>query len=65
LDKGFSQRQIVLGYYVFCTFFGVLTLITSSQLFKFIALGVLGLLVIGGFIVLTRLNQGRSSTSSS
>ena len=65
LDKGFSQRQIVLGYYLFCTFFGVLTLITSSQLFKFIALGVLGLLVIGGFIVLTRLNQGRSSTSSS
>ena len=65
LDKGFSQRQIVLGYYLFCAFFGVLTLITSSQLFKFIALGVLGLLVVGGFVVLTRLNQGRSSTSSS
>ena len=64
LDKGFSQRQIVLGYYVFCTFFGVLTLVTSSQLFKFIALGVLGLVVVGGFIVLSRLNQERSSTSS-
>jgi UDP-GlcNAc:undecaprenyl-phosphate GlcNAc-1-phosphate transferase len=65
LDKGFRQRQIVLGYYIFCTFFGVLTLITSSQLFKFIALGVLGLMVVGGLVVLTRLNYGRSSTSSS
>lgn len=65
LDKGFSQRQIVVGYYLFCTFFGVLTLITSSQLFKFIALGVLGLVVVGGFILLTRLSQDRSSTSSS
>lgn len=64
LDKGFSQRQIVLGYYVFCTFFGVLTLVTSSRLFKFIALGALGLLVVGGIVFLARLNQERSSTSA-
>lgn len=65
LDRGFSQRQIVLGYYGFCAFFGVLTLVTSSQLFKFIALGVLGLTVAGGFLVVARLRQDRSSTSSS
>jgi UDP-GlcNAc:undecaprenyl-phosphate GlcNAc-1-phosphate transferase len=64
LDRGFSQRQIVVGYYLFCAFFGVLTLITSSRLFKFIALGVLGLLVIGGFLALTRLSQKGSSASS-
>lgn len=65
LDRGFSQRQIVFGYYLFCTFFGVLTLITSSQLFKFIALGVLGLMVAGGFFILTRMAHTSSSSSSS
>ena len=54
LDKGFSQRQIVLGYYAFCLCFGALTLTTSSQFFKFVALGVLGVLVLGTFVVLTR-----------
>ena len=64
VDLGFSQRQIVLGYYLFCTFFGLLTLVTSSRLFKFIALGVLGLIVVGGFLFLTRLSQKGSSASS-
>lgn len=54
LDRGFTQRQIVIGYYVFCTCFGALTLITSSQLFKFIALGVLSLLVLAGFLLTAR-----------
>lgn len=54
LDMGFSQRQIVLAYYAFCAFFGVLTLITSSQLFKFIGLGVMLLLVGIGFVLLAR-----------
>ncbi len=53
-DMGFSQRQIVTGYYVFCLAFGALTLITSSQLFKFIALGVLLLIVGAALILLTR-----------
>ena len=57
LDMGFTQRQIVLGYYAFCLAFGALTLITSSQLFKFIALGALALIVAGTFIVLTRARQ--------
>lgn len=54
LDMGFSQRQIVLSYYGFCALFGILTLVTSSQLFKFIALGVMLALVGSGFALLTR-----------
>ncbi len=64
LDGGFSQRQIVLAYYGFCTFFGILTLITESQLFKFLALGVMLALVFFGFLILTRADQAGSSTSS-
>lgn len=64
LDIGISQRQIVLAYYAFCTLFGVLTLVTTSQLFKFVALGVMLLLVIAGFRVVARLNQVNSSIST-
>lgn len=64
LDMGFSQRQIVLTYYAFCAFFGILTLITASQLFKFIAFGTMLLLIAIAFVILTRINQGESSNSS-
>jgi UDP-GlcNAc:undecaprenyl-phosphate GlcNAc-1-phosphate transferase len=64
LDMGFSQRQIVLAYYFFCAFFGILTLITASRLFKFIAFGVMLLLIATGFALVARFNQGESSTSS-
>jgi UDP-GlcNAc:undecaprenyl-phosphate GlcNAc-1-phosphate transferase len=64
LDMGVSQRQIVLAYYAFCTFFGVLTLVTTSQLFKFVALSVMLLLVVAGFRVVARLNQTKSSMST-
>lgn len=57
LDMGFTQRQIVLGYYAFCLCFGALTLVTSSQLFKFIALAVLGLIVALTFVVIARRRQ--------
>jgi UDP-GlcNAc:undecaprenyl-phosphate GlcNAc-1-phosphate transferase len=64
-DIGFGQRQIVLLYYCFCTVFGVLTLVTTSQLFKAIALGVMFILIIIGFLVLSRLDQTDSSSTSS
>lgn len=64
LDMGFSQRQIVLVYYCFCAFFGILTLVTTSQLFKFIAMGVMLTLVLTGLFILSRFNQARSSASS-
>jgi UDP-GlcNAc:undecaprenyl-phosphate GlcNAc-1-phosphate transferase len=41
LDIGFTQRQIVLGYYAFCAAFGVLALGLGSRMFKLIALIVL------------------------
>ena len=40
-DIGFTQRQIVLGYYLFCGAFGMLALGLGSRLFKLIALLVL------------------------
>lgn len=64
LDTGIlSHRQIVLFYYLFCSFFGVLTLLLDSQLFKFIAFGVMILLIIVGLMVIIRIpSQSSSST---
>lgn len=64
LDMGFSQRQIVLAYYLFCALFGILTLVTTSRMFKFIAFGGMIALVMAGFILLIRYNQAGSSASS-
>jgi len=49
LDKGYSQRQIVIGYAAFTAFFGAISLITASTIVKVIAL--LALLAVGGFII--------------
>ncbi len=64
IDLGVSQRQIVLGYYVFCACFGVLTLITGSRLFKFVALGVMGLIVAASFLILNHYRRVSASSSS-
>lgn len=64
LDIGFTQRQIVSAYYLFCAFFGVLTLVTTSQLFKFVALGVMLVLVAGGLVLVARFRQDNSSSSA-
>jgi UDP-GlcNAc:undecaprenyl-phosphate GlcNAc-1-phosphate transferase len=56
LDSGrLSQRQIVVGYYVFCGFFGLLTLVLESQLYKFMAFGVMLLLIALAFVLVARL----------
>ncbi len=52
LDLGFSQRQIVVGYWFFCAVFGALVLLIESRLYKLIALGTLGALVVGVLLVL-------------
>lgn len=64
LDSGLlTHRQIVLVYYVFCAFFGLLTLWLESRLYKFVAFGVmLGLIAIG-FALLTRRSERQSSSS--
>jgi UDP-GlcNAc:undecaprenyl-phosphate GlcNAc-1-phosphate transferase len=46
LDAGIPQWKIVAGYYAFCAAFGALALVTSSRLYKLVALIVLGVLVL-------------------
>ncbi|NOZ70659.1 MAG: undecaprenyl/decaprenyl-phosphate alpha-N-acetylglucosaminyl 1-phosphate transferase [Chloroflexi bacterium] len=49
LAKGFSERQIVIGYATFCALFGVISLMTASTQAKVGAL--LALLAVGGYII--------------
>lgn len=63
LDMGFSQRQIVVTYYLFCAFFGVLTLVIESRLYKFVSFGVMALLIALGFVLLLRTEKRRTSIS--
>lgn len=53
-DLGLSQRQVVLGYYGFCAGFGLLALVLTNRLYKLYALGLLGVVVLGTLIALTR-----------
>jgi UDP-GlcNAc:undecaprenyl-phosphate GlcNAc-1-phosphate transferase len=41
LDLGFSQRHIVILYYLFCTAFGLLALLVADRFFKLVALAVM------------------------
>lgn len=64
LDSGLlSHRQIVLVYYAFCAFFGLLTLMLESQLYKFIAFGMMLMLIAGGFALVVRFRAPQSSGS--
>jgi len=56
MDLGLNTRLIVLGYYVFCGFFGLMALVTTSQVFKFIAFLVMMALIVTGFVVLSRMS---------
>lgn len=51
-DLGLSQRQVVVGYYAFCAGFGGLALVLDNRLYKLIALGILGAIVLGTSIAL-------------
>ena len=55
VDIGYDTRIIVVCYYTFCAFFGVLTLVTNSRLFKLLALLIMIALVGIGFYILRRL----------
>lgn len=54
LALGFSVRQIVMGYYVFCTLFGAIALVTASRPYKLLALLVMGGVILVGFALLSR-----------
>ena len=53
MDLGLSQRQIVLGYWAFCGIFGALVL-ALPRVYKLVALGVLGMIVLGVLVALSR-----------
>lgn len=63
LDLGLSPRQIVLAYYVFCTLFGAIALVTTSRLYKLIALVVMAAVIGVGFAVLSRRKPLRTGTN--
>jgi UDP-GlcNAc:undecaprenyl-phosphate GlcNAc-1-phosphate transferase len=56
-DRGFSQRQIVIGYWIFCAVFGGLALLMPAPIYKLIALGALTLIVVVVLIWLSKPNQ--------
>jgi len=62
VDGGFSPRLLVIGYYIFCTAFGLLALLTTSRLFKLIALVVMIGLIIAGFALVGRWSDRRATT---
>ena len=70
LDNGiFSPRQMALVYYSICAFFGFLTLVTTSQMFKFIAFAFMLICIAIGFVAVGRISalqdDGAAATSSS
>lgn len=73
LDYGiFTPRQLALVYYSICAFFGFLTLVTTSQMFKFIAFAFMLVCIAIGFVAVGRISAlqddggvaSRSSSSS-
>ena len=71
LDNGiFTPRQMALVYYSICAFFGFLTLVTTSQMFKFIAFAFMLICIAVGFVAVGRISahqddSGAASQSSS
>lgn len=54
-DLGFSQRQVVLFYYAFCAFFGILALVVPTRIYKLYALGAMGVVTLAILIIVSRL----------
>jgi len=59
LDIGFTQRQIVIGYYLFCAAFGALALGLGTRIFKLVALLVLCAAALGVLFWASRQPAGR------
>jgi UDP-GlcNAc:undecaprenyl-phosphate GlcNAc-1-phosphate transferase len=54
VDLGFSQRQIVIGYWIISGLFGALALLIEARIYKLLALGVLALVTLGVMIWASR-----------
>lgn len=63
LDSGLSQRQIVLGYYLFCALFGGLALLIPTRIYKLVAIVVLAAISVAGFVWLS-LRDGPAEDAS-
>jgi len=59
LDRGISERLIVLAYYLYCGFFGLLTLTLDDRLNKLLALIGLSVVALAAMARLGR-DYGRS-----
>jgi len=59
-DLGLSQRQVVFLYWGVCAFFGALALLVSSRIYKAIAIGAIGALVVALLAALSRQKNSRS-----
>jgi len=64
MDLGLSQRQIVLGYWMFCGVFGALVL-ALPRLYKLVALGVLGVFVFALLLGLSRRQDRQAAREGS
>ena len=54
LDKGLSERTIVLGYWGFCAIFGAMTLLLDDRVYKLTALIGLGIVALAVLIWASR-----------
>ncbi len=55
LDLGFSQQQIVVGYWLISALFGALALLIEARIYKLLALGILGIVTLTVLIIVSRL----------
>jgi UDP-GlcNAc:undecaprenyl-phosphate GlcNAc-1-phosphate transferase len=62
LDLGLSQRQIVIGYYLISALFGGLALIIEARIYKVLALGVLGAVMLIVLVAVARKSERREQT---
>ncbi len=62
LDRGYSQRAIVSGYWAFCAVFGAMVLFIP-RVYKLVALGLLGVAVVVVLVVLSRARPSGSQAA--
>jgi UDP-GlcNAc:undecaprenyl-phosphate GlcNAc-1-phosphate transferase len=65
IDMGVPVRVIAIGYYLFCSAFGILALITTSRQFKLVAMITMFGLIIAGFGVVTQIMRRKAFTPPS
>jgi UDP-GlcNAc:undecaprenyl-phosphate GlcNAc-1-phosphate transferase len=57
LDLGLSQRQIVIGYYLISALLGGLALIIEARIYKVLALGLLGVVMLIVLVAVARKSE--------